>query len=144
MADPITGEAVTAAAHDEFRRTWSARLDTLLSRAALPVLNTTTDETAGLRAALDAVNHLHRELRLYGECGHRHTGAGNGVISVENVGLTCADGYERSICRECCTGGSDYQTEECAANHEHNCWPCRTHEAAVNAVAASLRGDQGE
>lgn len=101
-------------------------------------------EIASLTKRVDAVSHLHREFRLYGECGHHHTEEGNGVISVENVGLTCADGYERSICRECCTSGSDYQTEECAANHEHNCWPCRTHEAAVNAVAASLRGERGE
>jgi hypothetical protein len=93
-------------------------------------------ETAALRAALDSVKHLHREFRLYGECGHQHTEEGNGVISVENVGLTCQDGYEQSICRECCGDGGEYQSEECAANHEGLCWPCPTH------TAASLGGEQ--
>lgn len=92
-----------------------------------------TPTTGPAPAAADPVAaalHLHREFRIYGECGHRHTEEGNGVISVENVGLTCAEGYEYSICRECCTSGSDYQTEECATNHEGEraCWPCRTHD----------------
>jgi hypothetical protein len=105
--------------------------------AAVPLLASPDTDTAALRARLDAVQHLHREFRIYDECGHRHTEEGNGVISVENVGLTCPDGYRYSICRECCTCGSDYQTEECATNHQHACcWPCDTHRAA------SLRGGQ--
>lgn len=85
-------------------------------------------------AAVLAVLDLHNEFRIYGECGHQHTETGNGVLDVENVGLTCEDGYEYSICRSCCSDGDSYQTEQCVDTHKHPCWPCPTHHVIATAL----------
>ena len=86
------------------------------------------------QAALLAVLDLHNEFRIYGECGHRHTEAGNDVLDVENVGLTCEDGYQYSICRSCCADGDSSQAEQCVDTHEHPCWTCPTHHAIASAL----------
>lgn len=75
-------------------------------------------------AALDRVRELHRPFRIYDECGHQHAlnDDGNppdGVVEIEEVGLTCADGLMYSICWTCCTDGYlGYQREDCL-NHAH-------------------------
>jgi hypothetical protein len=93
---------------------WKPRLDTAESR-------------------IDAALALHSEFRIYGECDHQHNEDDPGVKSIENVGLTCEDGYEYSICRECCTSGSGYQSEDCAEHDRVFCWPCET--------SAALKGE---
>lgn len=77
----------------------------------------------------NAVEELHSEFRVYEPCGHEHTDEDvkSGVAKdVPDVGVVCEDGHSYSICRECCTGGSDYQSEECASGHDLPCYPCRT------------------
>jgi hypothetical protein len=92
------------------------------------------DAYAALRAVLDK----HSEFKIYDECGHQHREGDPGVLSIENVGLTCEDGYEYSICRECCTGGSgEYQTEDCASHDHNRCWPCDTVQAITEALEES-------
>lgn len=90
---------------------------------------------AALQAHIDKALELHRESKIYDECGHKHKMADDydvpaGLHLIEDVGLTCEDGYQYSICRECCTDDG-YQTETCVDNHEHGgsaaCWPCPTH-----------------
>jgi hypothetical protein len=90
---------------------------------------------AALQARIDKALALHRETKIYDECGHKHKMADDytvpaGLHLIEEVGLTCEDGYQYSICRECCTDDG-YQTETCVDNHEHGgsaaCWPCPTH-----------------
>jgi hypothetical protein len=74
---------------------------------------------------------LHTELRIYEDCGHRHTDddvdAGL-ATEVHEVGIVCEEGFLYSICNECCAAGDRYtgQTECCVADHEHPCWPCNT------------------
>jgi len=92
--------------------------------------------------AVRAVLDLHNEFRIYDDCGHTHTEAGNGVLDIENVGLTCKDGYEYSICRSCCADGGEYQTEVCAS-HERPCWPCPTHHAIATALGIDLSAVTG-
>ena len=98
------------------------------------------------KARIDKALELHREFKIYDECGHKHEfnsdgSLPEGVLNVSEIGLVCADGYLHSICRECCTGGSqEYQTEACASDHLHEgaaaCWPCPT-AAALSAPAPS-------
>lgn len=85
-----------------------------------------------LREQVQAVRALHRPFRIYDECGHEHTDEDvdqGRAVSIDEVGYTCADGYLYTICRWCCTDGSEYQTETCATNHaaeRENCCPCPT------------------
>jgi hypothetical protein len=79
---------------------------------------------------------LHSEYKIYDECGHNHRYSEDGdlepgVIEVEDVGLTCEDGLQYVICRECCThGGRQGQTVTCVDDHDHGvCWPCPTLQA---------------
>jgi hypothetical protein len=87
--------------------------------------------TAGLPATTTpdtAVRALHREHKIYQEdCGHDHTEDDPGVLDITDVGLVCEEGYDYSICWECCTYGSGEQSQECAGgDHGATCWPCRT------------------
>lgn len=80
-------------------------------------------------AALSAVIHLHREFRIFGECSHtaeEHELQEIDVVTVPEVGETCHEGYQRSVCFECCADDG-HQTEDCATNHSDPCWPCSTH-----------------
>jgi hypothetical protein len=103
-----------------------------LADAALNVAR----ERDALHARNTAALALHTEFKIYDGCDHEHTAedvdAGR-AINVYDVGYTCSDGYEYSICRHCCTGGSGFQSEECAG-HSRPCWPCAT--------VAALQGDQ--
>lgn len=92
---------------------------------------------------------LHRAFRIFEECGHGHQFTENGrlpdgVLNVENVGLTCEDGYLYSICWCCCTEESGYQSEDCGTDHPHEgpeaCWPCPTIHAAAKALGVDPRG----
>ncbi len=83
---------------------------------------------------IQKVRDLHSPMRIYDECSHAHDvnddgGLPDGVRLVENVGLVCEDGFMYEICRECCTDGGEYQTEQCA-EHPHEgpaaCYPCPT------------------
>lgn len=107
----------------------NTRLLTLLAR---------TGEDRDRKAAhIQAVVDLHKPMRIYGECGHTHQPGDPGTLEVDDVGLVCEDGYEYTICLECCADGSA-QTEDCATNHPHldegPCYPCPTRRA--------LEGDQ--
>jgi hypothetical protein len=87
------------------------------------------------------VRQLHSEFKIYHECDHDHAEDDPGVLDINDVGLTCEDGYWYSICLECCTHGSGEQPVECAENHyaegPHNCWPCRTIQALDGSEAGS-------
>lgn len=97
-----------------------------------------------LAAAILSVLTLHRAHRIFDECDHHHqyTDEGKvpeGVLEIEEVGLTCEAGFMYSICWSCCTQESGYQSEGCADNHDHrggpeSCWPCPT----VQAMAKDL------
>ena len=96
-------------------------------------------ENEQLKARAEKVLALHQEFKIYDECGHDHRylengGLPEGVHEIDEVGLTCSDGYMYSICSNCCTGGSqEWQTEVCADQHKHDgksqCWPCPTRAA---------------
>lgn len=87
-----------------------------------------------LRNTLRDVLDLHRPHYVYdGECDHNHRKGEPGVVDVEDVGLVCADTFDKTICRACCMDGSDYQTEECADRHPLSCYPCSTVRAAARA-----------
>lgn len=83
--------------------------------------------------ALRAVLDLHKPFRIYDECGHNHAEGEAGVIEVEEIGLVCEDGYQYSICGECCADDV-YQKEECGSDHHHPCYPCPT----VRAITSVL------
>ena len=66
------------------------------------------------------IDDLHKPFKIYQECGHDHNEVeGVGLVVVEDVGEVCEEGYMYSICRECCCGGADYQSEDCASYHDH-------------------------
>jgi hypothetical protein len=65
-------------------------------------------EINDLRAQLVKVRDLHREFKIYRDCGA---------------------GYEYSVCHACCASDG-FLTEECANGHDHTkCWPCPTRRA---------------
>ncbi len=83
---------------------------------------------------IQKVRDLHQPFRIYDECTHRHGVEDDGrlpdgVQLVASVGLVCEDAFMYEICRECCTDGGEYQTEQCA-EHFHKgaaaCYPCPT------------------
>jgi hypothetical protein len=95
-----------------------------------------------LLAAVEKVLELHAEFRILEECDHAHieddVREGRAVVVAGDF-IACQDGYLYSVCRACCTGGTD-QTEECASNHRHcgdECWPCPT----VEAISRALLGE---
>lgn len=99
-----------------------------------------SDEDEQLRAEhnilatrIEAVLELHSALNIYDECGHDHEWPDEpGVVEVEEIGLTCADGLLYQVCRECCVHVEQYQSEECVDHHDQShCWPCRTVRAAT-------------
>jgi hypothetical protein len=66
---------------------------------------------------------LHKPFGIYDECGHDHTGAEHSrgeCIQVDEVGLTCEAGLLYEICLECCYREYIGQSEECAAEHDHD------------------------
>ncbi|MGH3099302.1 MAG: hypothetical protein ACRDMV_25255 [Streptosporangiales bacterium] len=84
-------------------------------------------------AALRAVLEVHRPTRIYEDCGHEHTDedvAEGRAEEIDDVGVVCEDGYQYTICVECCSDGGR-QTEECAVDHTpcDDCWPCPTRAA---------------
>ncbi|MFI6302151.1 hypothetical protein ACIBCH_09790 [Amycolatopsis thailandensis] len=102
---------------------------------AVQRMNEFADARDQLQARIDKALTLHVEFKIYDDCGHKHTAedvdAGR-AINVADVGYTCADGYEYSICRHCCTRDSGFQSEECAG-HVRPCWPCPTRNALTEA-----------
>jgi hypothetical protein len=89
----------------------------------MTVLALMTPETAVARVA--ALRGLHKPFGIYEECGHDHTEedfeAGR-CIEVDLIGYTCEEGLMYRVCTHCCTDNQtfeQYQTEDCATNHEH-------------------------
>lgn len=72
-----------------------------------------------LRATIERVRSLHKPFGVYDECDHQHESEDTsaGVFDVPDIGLTCLKMYD--ICRECCVGWSDSQSEWCADAHNH-------------------------
>jgi hypothetical protein len=71
---------------------------------------------------LSAVLDLHPPVRIWEDCGHHHEYAEDGTVpegltEVEEIGLVCDQADVYTICRYCCCGDSDYQTEVCVADH---------------------------
>lgn len=95
-----------------------------------------------LQDRIDKALGLHAEYPIYGECGHEHTEATeDGVVDVDDIGLTCEDGRLTSICRACCTDSSEYQTQECADHHAGPCWPCPTRVLLAGDTPEATDGD---
>lgn len=100
------------------------------------------EDVPALIGAVRAVLELHAPLRIYDDCGHRHTAedveAGR-AKNISEVGYVCEDGFEYEICHECCTDG-EYQTEDCAL-HERPCVPCPTVAALTQHLAPGQEGE---
>jgi hypothetical protein len=101
-------------------------------------------ESAGdvprLLAVVDAVLKLHRQHRLYDECGHEHSEdeVRAGLAADAGEFLACEDGFERKVCRHCCANDGNGQIEDCAVTHlADECWPCST----VQAITRELTTD---
>lgn len=111
----------------------------------------------GLSDTIRTVLDVHRPLRIYDDCGHQpHEYAEDGsvpagMVEIEGVGLVCEEGYQFSICSECCTGMDGYQSQHCESEHDHlgvqvamatngrwvarpPCYPCGT----VRAISEQL------
>lgn len=71
--------------------------------------------------ALCRVADIHKPLHIYGECGHSHTDEDvhNGTATDTGDFLTCQDGYQCTVCRQCCTDAIGGQNEECVTEHNH-------------------------
>jgi hypothetical protein len=70
------------------------------------------------RAKIAKIVTLHRPSKLYGECDHKHT-EGDGSFEIDDVGLTCEDGFLYWVCDLCCVDGESGQNEDCWAAHNH-------------------------
>lgn len=73
------------------------------------------------KARIDAALHLHRDFKIYDECGHNHTDVDvvSGVaFEMPEVGYVCEQGVQYVVCRACCTEDG-YQTEQCVSTHTH-------------------------
>lgn len=108
------------------------------------------------RAAVRAVLDIHRVVRIFDECGHHHEYTEDGSVpdglrEISEIGLVCEEGYQFSICRECCTDPEGAQSQLCELEHDQlgvqvrmnnagawvvrePCWPCPT----VRAIAEAL------
>jgi len=73
-------------------------------------------------AALQAVLDLHRPFTIWDECDCTPEQKDDETthVEVDDVGRTCSRLYV--VCEECCTY-SGYQTEDCAAGHDHTLDP---------------------
>lgn len=89
-----------------------------------------------------AVLDLHVPQRLYDACGHDHTDGEPGVVLIDEHGYVCADGYQFSVCRECCCDPDGNRGLTCADTHGDvdaaPCWPCPTVRGVARALG--LRG----
>lgn len=97
-----------------------------------------------LLAVADVVLKLHRQHRLYDECGHEHTEdeVRAGLAADAGEFLACEDGFERVVCRHCCASDGNGQTEDCAVDHlADECWPCLTVQVITRALNAEEIGD---
>jgi hypothetical protein len=77
-----------------------------------------------LAARVEKVLALHTECRFYDECGHSHTDeevARGEAHDIEEVGITCEEGYLYSVCRMCHT--DDGRARE---DTDEGSWPCAT------------------
>jgi hypothetical protein len=92
-----------------------------------------TDAEFKALATIERIRLLHREHKIYDECGHKHTEADEGVRNISDVGLVCDEGYMYSVCHYCCTDSVGDQTEECVSEHDHSTGLCATRRALKNA-----------
>ncbi|MGH7743325.1 MAG: hypothetical protein ACREQ5_00685 [Candidatus Dormibacteria bacterium] len=93
------------------------------------------------KALLDVLD-VHLPTRIYKHCGHTHTEDDiyeNNAIKVRGVGIVCEYGYVNTVCSQCCHGTNRYQTEYCAAIHDHSngylCWTNCTIFEALNVTS---------
>lgn len=116
--------------------------DRVRQRAADIVENVLDPQACGV--AVVAVLDLHSPRRIYEPCGHNHADSDPGTVEVQDgdVGITCEDGYLYTICRDCCTGNG-YQTEQCAADHDGDCYPCATVKAIAEALGLDTSSSDG-
>lgn len=86
-------------------------------------------EVRRLREREAKLRELHRPWAIYDACDHHHAEPDepNGIVDIDDVGITCAKMYD--ICKACCTDGDGSQTEQCL-DHEHglNIPICKTRE----------------
>lgn len=84
------------------------------------VLPLSTTEQSESPVLLDALRKLHSPYGIYDACEHDHKDGDPDAIQVDEIGLTCSAAKLYDICNACCgPGESDYQSLECAENHEH-------------------------
>jgi len=80
--------------------------------------NFVADVVEWLQAREAAILKLHAPFKIYDECGHDHSEDESPVaFEINDVGMVCEDGYQYSVCIQCCTD-NDTMTEECM-NHDH-------------------------
>ena len=85
---------------------------------ARSTISSRTAEVERLQAIATAILKLHSPFKIFEECGHDHSEDESPVAyEVDDVGMVCEDGYQYSVCVQCCTDG-DFMTEECM-NHDH-------------------------
>ncbi|MBX6386837.1 MAG: hypothetical protein IRZ07_28315 [Microbispora sp.] len=89
-------------------------------------------------AAIARVRDLHYEYKIYADCGHdAHHDDDARVVETDDGRYVCADGYQYSVCHECCTASGE-PTEHCAETHDHtDGWQCATILALTEAGAVS-------
>lgn len=108
-----------------------------LDRAFWRLSVETSTAAAKGSAVVQGVLGLHREVRVYGPCGHTHVELDPSTSEVHDAGW-CEDGYRFSVCAACCCDRyEDIRTEECEQHHNRElqpCWPCST----VHTVATGL------
>ena len=81
-------------------------------------------------AALAAVKALHSPFEIYDECPHDdHKESDPGVLDIDDVGLTCAEGLIQTVCREC-----DTHDGEVHEDSSEGIYPCRTLQAIAKAT----------
>jgi hypothetical protein len=99
----------------------SARWQTVGDIKAL-VRTHDNNKIADLEAKIARVRELHSEFKIYDPCAHKHIEADldQGIAKyIEEVGLTCDDGYVFSVCWHCCTDSDYGMTLHCSDSHEH-------------------------
>ena len=106
----LISELAMANGHIEWHRVELAK--------QIEMTNTLGAEVERLQAIATAILKLHSPFKIFEECGHDHSEDESPVAyEVDDVGMVCEDGYQYSVCVQCCTDG-DFMTEECM-NHDH-------------------------
>lgn len=81
-------------------------------------------------AKLAAIARQHAAYKIFEACGHDHEPKSLdeglfGLYYVRKIGLVCDEGYQHSVCRECCIV-DDEPSRHCQLFHDHAEYLCPT------------------